>query len=57
MPEGSWDELAKARQARLDALGVLQPTKRWEDDGGPIAAEAALRKAARAGGDGPPDAA
>jgi hypothetical protein len=49
--------LAAARAKRMGALFALLDLKRWEGDGGPIAAEAALRKAARAGGDGAPDAA
>ncbi|MFI7126017.1 hypothetical protein ACIBQ1_10005 [Nonomuraea sp. NPDC050153] len=42
-------ELEAARTARMDALKALLAVKRWEGDGGPKEAEAALRKAARDG--------
>ena len=48
-------ELQEARQARMEALWALLAVKRWEGDGGPRAAEAALREAARDGA--PQDAA
>lgn len=40
-------ELQAAREARMAALHALLAVKRWEGDGGPKEAEAALRKAAR----------
>ena len=48
-------ELQEARRARMEALWALLAVKRWEGDGGPRAAEAALRGAARDGA--PQDAA
>jgi glutamate formiminotransferase len=48
-------ELQEARDARMAALHALLAAKRWEGDGGPRAAEAALREAARDGA--PQDAA
>jgi hypothetical protein len=42
-------ELEAAREARWKAFESLQKYKRWTGDGGPLAAEAALRKAAREG--------
>jgi hypothetical protein len=42
-------ELQEARRARMEALWVLLAAKQWDGDGGPRAAEAALREAARGG--------
>ncbi|WP_091079318.1 hypothetical protein [Nonomuraea wenchangensis] len=48
VPRELQEEWEAARTARLDALAALLGHKRWDGDGGPIKAEAALRKAARA---------
>ncbi|MGP4092916.1 hypothetical protein [Nonomuraea sp. KM90] len=50
-------ELQAARDARMAALHALLAVKRWDGDGGPKEAEAALRQAARAAGDEPSGAA
>lgn len=46
-------EVAQARTARLERLRELRSLPWWDTVESPIKAEQALRKAARAGGDGP----
>jgi len=49
IPDDLRAQVDEARQERMRLLKALLAVKRWPDDGGPHAAEAALRKAARGG--------